>query len=203
MKSLRTFLIPIGMIAALALPAVSIAQTVPAAPPPVERMQAGAHHGGFMRAMKNLNLNDEQKTKIKALMTAFHQSHPKGSLRDPEAMKALHDQMMALLTPAQQAQFKANMAAMHAGPPEDRPGTSGERMMHRFASLNLTTQQQTQIQSLFAAFHQAHPEGSPPDAQARATLHQQINAVLTPAQQQQLKTMQQHHDQENEAPPGN
>ncbi|MDP9017711.1 MAG: hypothetical protein M3N19_05275, partial [Candidatus Eremiobacteraeota bacterium] len=201
LKLIRTFLIPVSMVAALALPVASMAQSAPADPPAAAGQMHHGHHNGFMRAMKNLNLTDDQKTKMKALMMAFHQAHPQGSPRDPEAMKTLHDQMMALLTPAQQAQFKTNVAAMPAGPPEDRPGASGQGIMHHFAALKLSAQQRTQIEGLVSAFHQAHPPGSPPDTQARATLHQQIDALLTPAQQQQLKTMQQHHDQDNEAPP--
>lgn len=211
MKPMRTFLIPAAMIAALALPAVSLAQTAPNAPP--SQGQTGhSHRGGFMHAMKNLNLSADQKSRIDALMTAYHQAHPKGSAHDPAAMKALHDQVLAILTPAQQTQLKANMTAMrqrtgetagangqdnddHAGTPG--AGNPGDRMMQRFASLNLSDSQKTQIQNLVAQFRQAHPQGSPRDPQAMKTLHDQINAVLTPQQQQQMQAMRANHEKQN------
>lgn len=201
MKSIRTLLIPAGLIAALALPSASFAQ-VNAPQMPAGQQQRGAHRGGFMRAMHGLNLSADQQSRIKALVDQFHQAHPKGSPRDPQAAKALHDQVMSVLTPAQQTQFKANMQAMRAGQPGERPDGAdangpaqgnggGGRMMQRFAALGLSDQQKTQIQGLIDQYRQTHPQGSPRDPQAMQTLRSQINAVLTPAQQQQLQQMQQ------------
>ena len=197
MKSIRTFLVPAGMLVALALPSASLAQVNAPQQPPAGVQQAARHHGGFMRAIQGLNLSADQQSKITALMTAYHQAHPKGSPRDPQAAKALHDQVMAVLTPAQQAQLQANMQAMRAnarqggeqGEASEGP-QGGGRMMQRFAALNLSDQQKTQIQNLIAQFRQAHPQGSPRDPQAMQTLRSQINAVLTPAQQQQLQQME-------------
>lgn len=212
---MRTFLIPAAMIAALALPAATFAQTAPNAAPP-QGQNAGPvhHHGGFMHAMKNLNLSAAQKTRIDALMSAYHQSHPKGSAHDPQAMKALHDQVLGILTPSQQTQLKANLASMHQETAETNgangqdndtrapgAGNPGEHMMQRFAALNLSDQQKTQIQNLVSQFHQAHPQGSPRDPQAMKTLHDQINALLTPQQQQQLQAMHGNHDNGNGQPP--
>lgn len=87
-------------------------------------MEAGEHmhHHGMMmhRMFQGVNLTAQQKTQIHQLMTQFHQQHPKGSQPDPQARKAMHDQIMNLLTPAQQAQVKANMAKMpdHPGHPD-------------------------------------------------------------------------------------
>ena len=149
-----------------------------------------------MREMKKLNLTADQQAKIAALRAQYEQAHPKGSARDPQAMKAMRDQVMSILTPAQQAQFKSDMAANRA---EGQNGASGRGgMMHRFSSLNLSDQQKSQIHSLMDKFHQAHPAGSPPDQQAIQALHNQINAILTPAQQQQLQAMPQDQDNGNE-----
>ncbi|MBC5816659.1 MAG: hypothetical protein GIW97_08970 [Candidatus Eremiobacteraeota bacterium] len=209
MKSIRTFLIPAGLIAALALPGASFAQVNAPQAPPAGAQHGARHHGGFMRALQGLNLSADQQSRIKALVAQFHQAHPKGSPRDPQAAKALHDQVLGILTPAQQAQLKANKKAARGNEAGEGAGEKpngaeageapggaehGGRMMQRFAALNLSAQQQTQIQSLIAQFRQAHPQGSPRDPQAMQTLRSQINAVLTPAQQQQLKGMEQNRD---------
>jgi len=195
-KSIRTFLIPAGLIAALALPGASFAQVNVPAPPPAGAQQGARHHGGFMRAMRGLNLSADQQSRIKALVDQFHQAHPKGSPHDPQAAKAMHDQVLAILTPAQQAQFKANMQAARGTEAGEHAGEKpeGSRMMQRFASLNLSAQQRTQVQNLIDQFHQAHPKGSPRDPQAIQALHSQINDVLTPAQQEQLKQMETNRD---------
>ncbi|HEV2262307.1 MAG TPA: hypothetical protein VGR69_08485, partial [Candidatus Rubrimentiphilum sp.] len=51
--------------------------------------------------------------------------------------------------------------------------------------------QQSQIKQLIDQYRQAHPRGSAPDPQAREQLRSQITAILTPAQQAQLKTQMQ------------
>ena len=56
-----------------------------------------------------------------------------------------------------------------------------------FKDLNLTQDQQTKIKSIMQQFRQAHPPGSAPDPQARQQMRQQIDAILTPQQQDQLK----------------
>ncbi|HEV7179892.1 MAG TPA: hypothetical protein VGN11_08470, partial [Candidatus Baltobacteraceae bacterium] len=68
--------------------------------------------------------------------------------------------------------------------------------------------QKSKIEALTAQFRAAHPAGSARDPQAMATLRQQINAVLTPQQQQQLVQMrgrdnesQENESQENSKPP--
>lgn len=64
----------------------------------------------------------------------------------------------------------------------------GDRMMHRFSDLNLTDAQKSQIQALMQNYRQAHPRGSAPDPDARKQLRDQVNALLTPDQQAQLKS---------------
>lgn len=62
--------------------------------------------------------------------------------------------------------------------------------MREMRSLNLSAQQQSQIKQLMAQYRTSHPRGSTPDPQARKDLRTKVMAVLTPAQQQQLKTDQ-------------
>lgn len=99
---------------ALALPVAVIAQTAPAAPPAAARH----HHGpGMMRMFRTLNLTQQQQQQIKTLMTQFRTAHPKGSPPDRAARKALHEQIMAVLTPQQKTQLKAERQKMRAEHP--------------------------------------------------------------------------------------
>lgn len=202
MNTFKAFLGPVGLAALLALPLAASAQTTPAPPAHAQPAEHG-HRGGFMHAMKDLNLTADQQARIKALAKQFHQSHPKGSPPDAAARDAFHQQIMSILTPAQQAQFKANLA--HTGPgmesAENRGhgGPGGARMMRRFDALNLSADQKARIQTIMQQFRQAHPPGSPRDPQAMASLRDQIKAVLTPQQQQQLEQEMRDHD--NGAPP--
>ncbi len=74
------------------------------------------HHAGMMRLLRGVDLTSQQHAKIAQLMDQFHQAHPEGSPADKPARKALHDQIMAVLTPSQQAQVRANMAKAHEHP---------------------------------------------------------------------------------------
>jgi len=179
LNTIRTFLSVSGLIVALALPAATLAQTTPSDQPGVGAPQRG---GGMMRAYDNLNLTPDQRQKIDTLIAQYRQAHPRGGTPDPNARKALRDQIFAILTPAQQAQLQANMAAA-------RNADFSGRMMARFAQLNLSDDQKNRIQSLISQFRASHPAGSPPDRQAMQQLRDQINAVLTPQQQQQLEQM--------------
>lgn len=201
MKSLRTLLMPAGLVAVLAFPAGALAQT---APPPASgaAAQPGArtHHRGFMHAMQGLNLSADQQSRLKALMTQYRAAHPKGSEPDAQARQTLHQQMMDVLTPAQQAQFKSNMQA-GLGTGERESGEAahpGGGMMHRFDQLNLSADQRSKIEALLTQFRSAHPKGSARDPQAMAGLRQQINAILTPAQQQQLQQLHGRDDESQE-----
>ncbi|GAC1657239.1 MAG: hypothetical protein NVS9B12_09250 [Vulcanimicrobiaceae bacterium] len=192
MTQIRRLLTPVAMVAALAFPSLALAQTTPspAAPPP----HGMHHHGFFMREMQSLNLTADQQAKVAALRAQFEQAHPKGSPPDPQAFKAFHEQLLAVLTPAQQTQFKADLKA-HREEQGSAEHPDHKNMMDRFEALNLSATQKTQIQSLIDQFQKTHPEGSPHDPNAMQTLHQQIEAILTPAQLQQLREMR--HDDPN------
>jgi len=104
----RSLLVPAALATAIAIPAVSFAQVQPA--PAQNQQQPGSerHRGGF-RFLKDLNLTPQQQAQIDQIRQQFRQAHPKGSARDPQAMKDMRDKIMAVLTPAQQAQLKADM----------------------------------------------------------------------------------------------
>lgn len=77
--------------------------------------------GGGFRApgasmMSGITLTAEQKMKIESLMAAFRQAH-RGSPPDAAARQAFHEQILQVLTPEQQAQFKANAQRMQRGGP--------------------------------------------------------------------------------------
>ncbi|MDQ6929661.1 MAG: hypothetical protein M3126_03210 [Candidatus Eremiobacteraeota bacterium] len=185
MKLFRSFLIPAGLAATLALPIAVAAQTAPVsatAPAP-----GAKHHNGFMRAMRGLNLSADQQARIKAFATQYHQAHPKGSTPDPQARDAFHASIMNVLTAQQQTQFKANQQAGEQRGAENEGRGAG--IMRRFTELNLTDAQKSQIQALMTQFRQAHPQGSAPDPQARQALHTQITNILTPQQRTQLQQM--------------
>jgi Spy/CpxP family protein refolding chaperone len=104
----RSLLVPAALATALAVPAIGFAQVQPA--PAQTQPQSGSErqHGGF-RFGKDLNLTQQQQAQIDQIRQQYRQAHPKGSARDPQAMKDMRDKMMAVLTPAQQAQLKADM----------------------------------------------------------------------------------------------
>jgi Spy/CpxP family protein refolding chaperone len=122
-----------GLLAcSLVVPIAGLAQVTPApyptsanaTPPPGSRQHG--HRGMFMEAMKGITLSDQQKTQIQQLMEQFRQQHPRGSPRDPQAMKQFHDALFNVLTPQQQTQFKANLQTIHERMGQHRiPGTGG------------------------------------------------------------------------------
>ena len=114
MFSFRSLLVPAVLATAIAVPAVSFAQVQPA-PAQNQQQQSGSerHRGGF-RFLKDLNLTPQQQTQIEQIRRQFRHAHPKGSARDPQAMKDMRDKIMAVLTPAQQAQLKGDMQKRRA-----------------------------------------------------------------------------------------
>ncbi|MDE2482899.1 MAG: hypothetical protein KGN02_12000 [bacterium] len=75
----------------------------------------GHHHPhGLMGALRGVSISDTQRSQIHDDITQFRQAHPKGSAPDPQARKALREQIMNVLTPDQQTQVKANLKAERA-----------------------------------------------------------------------------------------
>jgi len=81
------------------------------------RMRSGGNmQRGRAGMMAGITLTADQKAKIEALMASFRQAH-QGSRPDAAARKAMREQILQILTPEQQAQFKANAAKMYRGGP--------------------------------------------------------------------------------------
>ena len=112
-----------ALVALLAVPLVATAQQAPS--PPGAPAQGGHRHGMGMQRFRNLNLTQQQQTQIESLMKQFHESHPAGSPPDRQAREQLHQQIDAILTPAQRATLKADRAKMRSerseGPPPGNP----------------------------------------------------------------------------------
>jgi Spy/CpxP family protein refolding chaperone len=182
----RAALAPAAIVAALCFaacagttntPASSTGQISPGAATQSESAQSSpgymGHHGGFLHALRGIDLTDQQRAQIARSMQQYRSAHPGGSAFDPQARQQLHQQLLSVLTPQQQAQFKRNLAQMH-----------GAGWM---SGLNLSEQQRTQIKQAMQQFRQAHPQGSNVDPAAREQLHDKVLAILTPQQQAQWK----------------
>ena len=100
----------------LGMPIVGLAQTEPAPMPTLAPVSASSpaamstplhKHGGFMRAVRSTGLSAQQRLQIKGLVSQYRQAHPKGSPPDHAAHRALHQAILNVLTPDQQAQVHA------------------------------------------------------------------------------------------------
>ncbi len=96
-----------------ALPLAAAAQQTPP-PSPAPHVWRQHHPHGMMRAFQGVGLSSAQRSQIHAALVQFHTAHPKGSPPDRQARKALHQQIMGVLTPAQRASVRANLARMRA-----------------------------------------------------------------------------------------
>jgi Spy/CpxP family protein refolding chaperone len=98
--------------------AAPIAASAQQAPPQQYQQNDGAYghnrRNGFMRELRALNLNDQQKAQIKQIVTQFRQAHPRGSAPDPQAREQMRAQVMSVLTPAQRQQLQQEMAQSRA-----------------------------------------------------------------------------------------
>ena len=122
------FLLSGALAVAIGLPVAGFAQQSPAQSPPGAQQQGafGHHRGGMMRRFEDLNLSDQQKQQIQTLISQYRQAHPRGSQPDPQSRKQLHEQIMSVLTPQQQAQYKADTQKMRAQRQEREENGSGQ-----------------------------------------------------------------------------
>jgi Spy/CpxP family protein refolding chaperone len=117
-----------------------------------------------LRPFANLNLTEDQRTKIRAIL---QQAKSQG-LSQADVQK----QINGVLTTDQQKTLQSDLQALQQQqqtPPADP-----------FANLNLTADQKTKIQGIL---QQAQSAGTDP-----STVQQQINAILTPTQQATLQS---------------
>jgi Spy/CpxP family protein refolding chaperone len=81
----------------------------------------------------SLNLSGDQQQRIQSLINQYSQSHPEGSPRDPGAARDFRRQLMGVLTPDQQTQFRQEQRARRAqmqqrrGQMQQQPGAYDQR----------------------------------------------------------------------------
>jgi Spy/CpxP family protein refolding chaperone len=187
--------------AALMLTGMALAQTAEA---PASAGQ-GKHARGEGRMFAGLNLTPDQKAKVQTIFqsersqmqalrsnTSLTEEQKKQQVR--ELRKNNHQQLMAVLTPEQQAQLKQH----HPG-----AGKGGFRA-RGFQALNLTAEQKTQLQPIFQSTRQqmqalrADTSLTPEQKhekmqQIRQNQMTQMKSILTPEQQQQMQQMRGRH----------
>jgi Spy/CpxP family protein refolding chaperone len=106
MKKLQEWFLVTTVIAFLMAGVAALAQ---------EGNPSGEHHhgGGAARMLaelqQKLSLTPDQSSRIKTMLEDFHQKN-QGQRPSAEARQALHQQIMGVLTPAQQTLFKEMMA---------------------------------------------------------------------------------------------
>jgi Spy/CpxP family protein refolding chaperone len=121
-KKLLGGLISLGMVAALAIP---LAVAKPNPPQSTEAPDRAAMRDRLQAAVESLNLNDDQKAKLKDVFADAHSKRETimhdSSLTDDQRkakMKDLHEDTMtkvnAILTPDQQTELKSKLQAARA-----------------------------------------------------------------------------------------
>jgi Spy/CpxP family protein refolding chaperone len=68
----------------------------------------------WMRRFGNLNLSNDQQQRVQSIINQYSQAHPQGSPRDPGANRDLRHQLMGVLSPDQQNQYREQMRARRA-----------------------------------------------------------------------------------------
>jgi Spy/CpxP family protein refolding chaperone len=163
---------------------------------------------GGARMFQGLNLSEDQRAKVQTILqgersqiqalrsnTSLSEEQKKQQAR--ELRQANHQQLLAILTPEQQAKMKqvhgqrmGRHAAFNAG--------------RRFQALNLTDQQKSQLKPVFESSRQQmqalrSDTSLTPELrrekmqQIRQNQMAQMKSILTPEQQQQMQQMRGRH----------
>jgi Spy/CpxP family protein refolding chaperone len=174
------------------------------------------HHGGDMgqRIAQKLNLTQQQQDQLKPIFEkqreqakAIKQDTSLSADQKKQKFDALRQdtqtQLNSVLTPEQQQQW-AQMKAQH----QEHKGERGEKMggARLAEKLNLSQQQQDQLKPIMEkqreqakAIWQDNSLSQDQKKQKMQALHQdtrtQMNAILTPEQQQQMQQMRQNFKQ--------
>lgn len=101
---MKTFIIAfILTILPLAGTGVAVAQTPPQASPCASGVMPTEQklYDRTMRRFGSLDLSPQQQQQIQSLIAQFSQTHPAGSPLDRDAMRQLHQSILAILTPQQ------------------------------------------------------------------------------------------------------
>src|SRR5579883_2259767 len=70
--------------------------------------------GRWSHRFGRLNLSGDQQQRMQSIIDQYSQTHPEGSPRDPQANRELRRQLMGVLSPDQQNQFRQQMRARRA-----------------------------------------------------------------------------------------
>ncbi len=108
MKFIAFLVAPAILAAMVAVPGHALAQS---APMPHSAMSCGGGHGNGVNPMRGISLSPQQRAQIRSIREQFRAAHPCGSPPNAQARAALHQQILGVLTPAQQAQYEANLRA--------------------------------------------------------------------------------------------
>jgi Spy/CpxP family protein refolding chaperone len=186
------------------------------------------HGGGILKHLTaSLGLSGTQEAQVASILEAAKPQmkalHEEAKAKRTALIQSVSAQITPLLTPDQQTKFAAMVQKFEAGPRAGGrhfgrhggvAGSAGQaEMLQKLTTqLSLTSDQQAQIKPILEAAHtqmqSIHQDTTlTPDqkfAKVRATMqgvHSQINALLTPAQQQQLAAMKEnfHHGRRAEA----
>jgi len=143
----------------------------------------GPHQMGLMgRLGEELGLTDEQKAEIRAIVAE----------ELPAARQRIEERVSGVLTADQQSKLeelkedRPVMTCRGKGPGQGRgmrgpggPGHPGARLARMAVALELTDDQKTAVREIFTEARQ----------QKRDEVQEQINALLTPEQQEKMETM--------------
>jgi DNA-binding MarR family transcriptional regulator len=88
----------------LASPTAALAAMTPTAQHP--------HY--FTRAVSTVTLSADQKSRIAAITARYRAAHPDSAPHDQKAEDAFHQQITAVLTPAQRKQVQAALTKLRA-----------------------------------------------------------------------------------------
>lgn len=123
-------LLTVGALAvALAIPVAASAQQ---AQPPAAHARAHMTPGGpqlhhrWMKRFGHLNLSGDQQQRIGSMIDQYSQGHPQGSPVDRNASRALRQQIMGVLSPDQQNQFRQERQAHRAQMQQRRAQMQGQ-----------------------------------------------------------------------------
>ena len=194
---MKTCLLAIAGVALLACCAMTQAQDAPARKGPGSGAASRPGHGGPMALLEKLDLTEDQKTKVKAILESSKAEMEKAT--DPAAKRKVHEETMekikAILTTEQKAKIEELIKAGHEGGPG--------RM---FAALNLTDEQKKQVETIMKAAHEKAQAATDQAAKQeiwKAAMKEIHDKVLTPEQQKKADEMRANRGgQGGEAAPG-
>jgi opacity protein-like surface antigen len=111
-----------AMLAALSMPiAVSAQVTQPPVQGQQQTSQAAHEYHRWTKRLAGINLSSQQQQQVQHLLDDFAARHPAGSPRDSEGARVLHEQILGVLTPQQQAQYQQEIQARRAQEQQRRP----------------------------------------------------------------------------------